>query len=145
MKTLEHRYVDKSEWGDGPWMTEPDKLQWQDEATKLPCLIVRGSGALCGYVGVSKGHPYFGREYQYIEDDIEIHGGLTYTNKCQYFICHEVEEGEDENVWWIGFDCAHAGDYLPGAHNSFLDGIYRDISYVKAEVKELARQLHEIQ
>lgn len=49
---------DKSGWGDGPWQKEPDKAQWLDEATRLPCLAVRNnvSGTLCGYVGVPPGH-----------------------------------------------------------------------------------------
>lgn len=64
MQTIEYRFRDKSSWGDGPWQSEPDKKQWRDEATGLPCLIVRGpSGALCGYVGIAEGHPYFGKSY----------------------------------------------------------------------------------
>ena len=56
--------VDKTSWGQGPWMSEPDKLQWQDEATGLPCLIVRGSsGSWCGYVGVHPYHPAAGLSY----------------------------------------------------------------------------------
>ena len=55
--TVEHKTwvtIDKSSWGDGPWLAEPDKEQFADEATGLPCLIRRSptSGALCGYVGV---------------------------------------------------------------------------------------------
>lgn len=64
METKEYRTIDKDGWGPGPWQDEPDKRQWQDEATGLPCLIVRGpSGALCGYVGISKEHPAFGLSY----------------------------------------------------------------------------------
>ncbi len=49
--------VDKSEWGPGPWQDEPDKAQWLDAGSRLPCLIVRGPvGALCGYVGLPPGH-----------------------------------------------------------------------------------------
>lgn len=60
MKTLEYRTIDKSPWGAGPWDIEPDKMQWRDEATGLPCLIVRNhGGAWCGYVGVADGHPLY--------------------------------------------------------------------------------------
>lgn len=41
MKTIEYRTDDKSGWQPGPWMNEPDKKQWQDPETGLPCLIVR--------------------------------------------------------------------------------------------------------
>lgn len=64
MKALEYRTLDKSKWGDGPWHREPDKMQWQDEATGLPCLIVRNhGGAWCGYVGVNDGHPLYATGY----------------------------------------------------------------------------------
>lgn len=66
MKTLkeytEFRTVDKTTWGDGPWMNEPDKCWWIDEETGYWCMIVRNgevTGALCGYVGVPKNHRYF--------------------------------------------------------------------------------------
>jgi hypothetical protein len=61
VETKEYRTIDKTLWPRGEWDDEPDKMQWQDEATGLPCLIVRGPvGALCGYVGVPEGHPCFG-------------------------------------------------------------------------------------
>lgn len=81
MKTQEWKTVDKSTWGNGPWQDEPDKRQWKDEATGLPCLIVRGpSGALCGYVGVAEGHSHFGKDYD--NAPVEVHGGLTFASKC---------------------------------------------------------------
>jgi hypothetical protein len=47
-----------------PWRDEPDKVQWIDEETDLDCLIVRNRmGALCGYVGISEGHPFYGKDY----------------------------------------------------------------------------------
>lgn len=82
MKTIEYKnIVDKSEWGRGYWENEPDKVQWLDEASGLPCLIVRGPlGAWCGYVGVPEGHPKHGQEY----DDVgaDVHGGLTFARGC---------------------------------------------------------------
>lgn len=65
MTTREYRgYLDKAEWGQGPWQDEPDKVQWRDGATGLPCLIVRGPhGAFCGYVGVLDTHPWHRKDY----------------------------------------------------------------------------------
>jgi len=156
MQQREWTNMDKAGWPEGPWMTEPDKEQWTDEATGLPCLIKRnGSGALCGYVGVTEGHPWFAQDYDYVEAD--VHGGLTYADFCQegddgHTICHIVDPGEPDRVWWLGFDCAHCGDYLP-AHdaghqrmmNAFFEGYsreetYRDRAYVKAECASLAAQ-----
>lgn len=167
MKTLEYHTEDKSAWGAGPWMNEPDKRQWQDPTTGLPCLIVRNRfGALCGYVGVAPGHPFYGIEYSeclhHCGEDfcehspssvLEVHGEITYAAPCQSdeqdvgrTICHLPEPGEAHDLWWFGFDCAHAGDVCPGLPQilpflTFPGDEYRDLAYVEAEVTRLAAQL----
>lgn len=149
METLQDRYMDKSEWGDGPWQHEPDKQQWQDIETGLPCLIVRGPmGALCGYVGVSKDHPWFEVDHdEYETISADVHGGLTFSSHCAEDgkICHIVEEGEDDNVWWLGFDCSHLYDLAPKMHvdRRFppeVGDVYRTLSYVRGECERLAVQ-----
>jgi hypothetical protein len=107
MEAKEYRTVDKSEWGSGEWQDEPDKVQFADESTGMPCLIVRNhSGALCGYVGVTEGHPFFGKSYDssasvpHICDEacdaendyhshsssvggaLSAHGGITFSDFC---------------------------------------------------------------
>lgn len=90
------RPLEKGEWGPGEWQDEPDKVQWVDEASGLDCLIVRTPlGYLCGYVGVTEGHPYFGVAYSQCpekceevwcahspESRMEVHGGLTFSDFC---------------------------------------------------------------
>lgn len=172
MQAKEYRTVDKSEWGHGPWQDEPDKAQWQDEATGLPCLIVRNhGGALCGYVGVPDTHPWHGKGYSNCvtgcgadwcehspDSQTNVHGGLTFASACakkgdeSENICHIPDPGEPDNVWWFGFDCAHCNDLAPGYESRnrdrgwpMLDGKYRDIDYVKAEIRGLAQQLVSVQ
>src|SRR5262249_14225809 len=117
MRTIEYRTVDKSAWGDGPWQQEPDKRQWADPDTGLPCLILRGPvGALCGYVGGPPSHPVYGKDY--CEVDVSVHGGLSFADRCHRgdeatAICHLPAPGESDDVWWLGFDCAHSGDLAP--------------------------------
>jgi len=148
METLEWSHIDKSKWKDGPWKDEPDKKQWEDKDTGLPCLIVRGPhGALCGYVGVPEGHKYFGEGYNDVPD-FECNGGLTFAGSCQKGndpakgICHILSEGEPDKTWWLGFDCAHCDDISPGSDFSF-DHIatYKTLQFVENECKELARQI----
>lgn len=142
---------------EGEWNSEPDKIQWVDEDSGLDCLMHRSpSGAWCGYVGVAEGHPAFEKPYDDV--GVEVHGGLTYADFCQetgdesFGICHVPEPGRPHRVWWLGFDCAHAGDVLP-AHDA-LPGmdeirsrfprhhdIYRNREYVENEVTKLAGQL----
>jgi hypothetical protein len=162
METREYRTTDKTEWGDGPWLTEPDKIQWKDEATGLPCLIVRNvrvTGALCGYVGVAEGHPDFEKGYNDVA--VEVHGGLTFADFCTpdadetRSICHVPGPGEPDHVWWLGFDCSHAGDVSPAMEARYrkspfgatvygggYEETYKPLSYVKAEVTQLAARLH---
>lgn len=218
IRTIEYRTVDKAAWGSGPWLEEPDKKQWQDEATGLPCLIVRGLvGALCGYVGVTKCHPWHGLDYdQCLIGEVcpdwcehtpghllSVHGGITFANGCaeiseerwldtrareakareeaqrypqgdsarwlaawkptledfqlwsqhmhETAICHLPAPDEPDDVWWFGFDCAHAGDIIPGMASDlkFVGQTtgwgavyeYRDFAYVENQCTELAKQL----
>lgn len=158
MQTLEYTTQDKSTWGEGEWTSEPDKRQWKDEETGYPCLIVRAesTGSLCGYIGISKGHPLFDKSYD--DAEVTVHGGLTFSDRCQPShdesrgICH-IDPSND-NVWWFGFDCAHFMDYNPAMEallKTFADrpqrppcmpkDIYRNIAYVTSEVQSLAQQL----
>jgi len=176
MQTKEWTYVNKNSWPDGPWMNEFDKKQWTTKAG-LPALIVRAarsdevnkkregsnSGHLCGYVGVTKDHPYF-EKYEGWGDDkkdpncvdgfpFDVHGGITLTSFCDSDeeiegICHIVEDGEDDKVWWFGFDCAHLHDVSGMGYGIVMQslfrpgsGSYKDVDYVAKECEQLAEQL----
>ena len=165
-------WIDKSTWGEGPWQSEPDKIQF--EAHGLPALIRRGPGGqLCGYVGVGPDHPWHGKGYSEClneprcedvwcehtaESTVKVHGGLTYAAPCDadegHGICHVPQPGQPEPAWWFGFDCAHSGDLTPGRyHSPELDALYAEmgdyetyktVEYVRTEVIDLARQLAEV-
>jgi hypothetical protein len=155
METREYRNMDKSAWGAGPWQSEPDKVQWPDVATGLPCLAVRnGAGNWCGYVGVPPGHALHGRDYGSI-DDVVVHGGLTFSDACSPHdteasgICHVPGVGEPDSVWWFGFDCGHSGDLSPVLASDprvrefglLRDGTYRTLPYVQDQCAALAQQI----
>lgn len=158
METKIYSFIDKSTWGNGEWQNEPDKVQWQDEETGLPCLAVRhpSSGHWCGYVGVDESHPLFNIGYSYGDNSpdsiLEVHGGITFTDFCQedgkeYGICHIAAPGEPDKIWWLGFDCAHAGDMSPATGSLFVGfefanrDSYKTLEYVKSQCRELAKQL----
>lgn len=144
-EVVEDPKVDRSTWSKGPWDDEPqDREEWRYKG--YPCLMVRNNmGAWCGYVGISKDHPDYGK---YDEVNVSVHGGITYANECAGKICHIPREGETADIWWLGFDCAHAGDTFPGIQTiarAFLEGIdmgtYKTAEWVKSEVERLADQL----
>jgi hypothetical protein len=154
--------LDRTEWGPGPWDGEPDKISWTDEATGLPCVMVRNKmGSWCGYVAVEPGHSAHGKDY--VDVDVDVHGGLTFCDSCnetgpiEHSVCHVPEPGKSGDVWWLGFDCGHAWDVQPGLdatlrsfglvppHEKF-PGVgpgttYRDVKYVRRECEQLAAQL----
>lgn len=153
MKTQQWTTIDKSAWPRGEWDNEPDKVQWPDADTGLPCLAVRNSafGHWCGYVGVPPGHPQHGKGYDYV--DAEVHGGLTFANTCRpgddeaHGICHVPEPGEPDDVYWLGFDCGHGWDTSPAylaRYPQFPDpkeATYKTLAYVQAQCAALAKQL----
>jgi hypothetical protein len=162
MERIEYFTMNKAAWGDGPWRSEPDKIQWQDEATGLPCLIKRNHmGALCGYVGVAEGHPWFKKGcdavYGMFPNGVDVHGGLTFADFSQdesspddipHRICHIPGPGEPHRVWWLGFDCSHAFDLAPGmreySSRAHSENVYRDVPYVEAQIRNLAKQAQEV-
>jgi hypothetical protein len=109
-------------------------------------------GHWCGYAGVPREHPAYGKPYNDIE--VEFHGGLTYARACEGSICHVPQPGMPDDVWWLGGDFGHAWDLAPGleAHERSLgmqpirgfgpmDPVYRDLPYVRHEIERLAEQL----
>ncbi len=142
---IEHR-VDRAGWPAGPWDSEPeDRVEWRSQG--MPCLTVRNRhGAWCGYVGLTPGHPWYGKDYDSI--DAEVHGGLTYGGKCGGPICHVPQPGEPDDVWWLGFDCSHYLDISPRmlAYDLRMGwpreplAEYRNASWVHDEVERLADQ-----
>jgi hypothetical protein len=134
-----------------PWETEPVKATWLDVTTRYWLHIQRhhSLGHLCGYIGIPQGHPWWRRSDEQIlmadNSSPEVHGGITYASH------HKPGEakGEKDELWWIGFDCAHCGDLSPGMlkYDSRLDRdeTYKDWDYVKAECESLARQAKQTQ
>ncbi len=124
-------------------------------AWSYPCVLHRNLfGAWCGYVAVPPGHPWHGKDY----DDVyaEVHGGLTYADECDKCVCHVPAPGEPDDVWWLGFDCGHFNDLMPG-HEAEMNrlipdrqpwnenfAVYRTAEYVKEECENLALQAYHV-
>lgn len=104
-------------------------------------------GHLCGYVRIPNDHPYFKKK----DLDLDCHFGLTF------------EEIHEEH--WVGFDCAHSGDYVPSMEHfrrtneemkkfkemfpnppgyekfSLFNPVYRNMEYCIENCKEMINQL----
>jgi hypothetical protein len=140
-------WIDKASWPRGPWDDEPDRIEWHDPNTGLPCLMLRSwtLGHWCGYVGLPPGHPWHGRDPELLS--VAAHGGLTSVGPChdddrpkREQVCHEPQPGEPDDVWWLGFDCAHGYDDVPNLWGrEVLEWkTYRDVDYVIERCTRLA-------
>lgn len=137
-------YIDKSSWIPGEWDNEPDRLYWVDPQTEYHCIIRRVDiyGTLRGYVAVEKNHPLYGKSYLSIIDDISVDGSDFCNRNCENGVRHLMDD--KEKSWWFEIDFNNYLDYSPGYGRFYLgakDAIYRNISYVTAEVESLAKQL----
>jgi hypothetical protein len=128
--------IDRSQWPSGEWDSEPDRLEWR--VGDYFCLISRvgHSGFLCGYVGVGKGHRWYGVDYDALyttEPDLNVHGGLTFAGPGAEAVADR---------WLMGFDCGHSGDLSPAILGLLGRGPndweqYRNLNYVRGEVNRL--------
>lgn len=158
------------------------------------CVVLfQPMGRRCGYVGIPDTHSLYGSDYgSYLDikksdiGDREISGVFQLFLAClddderikidAYFQCHggitysgggkDSHYPIDSDLWWFGFDCAHAGDGkdLKLAYEKFPEErehieslidlekrfpsrgeVVRTEEYVAAECKKLAEQLKEFE
>lgn len=121
-----------------PYVEEFNAIQLLSE---MPAIAVRNwLGAWCGYVGISKSHRLYGKDpYDYYDEMPQPHGGITFH---QHSPTYDFAIGmPNANLWWLGFDCAHYGDFCP--HGSVLNtpAEYRNIDYVINNLHEMVEAL----
>jgi hypothetical protein len=127
--------------------------------------VMTHMGHRCGYVAVGEGHPLYGVDYgspapgvtweslkgETIGDrgimpllcvdpdelpslDIvfDVHGSLTFAGTSP------LAPAGLEEWWWLGFDCAHAGDKTMFS----LGGVLRSQEFVEQECRRLIEQIN---
>lgn len=125
----------------GPWSKELNKVTFN--AYGYECVIIRQlHGTLCGYVGITRTHPYCILDYDNsVIKDVYVHGGITYASN--YLNNHPKS---NHIAFWFGFDTNHGQDYCPlWGKIHYYEKSYKNISYVKNECIQLAKQLREIE
>lgn len=102
----------------------------------LDCVVMHLGTHRCGYVGVPKDHPLYGKSYKEADEkyDIYAHGGLTFSeSNSKYPI-------EKKDTWWFGYDCAHAGDTLS---NCSLDYCIKECEFLANSLDEVAIKIRQ--
>ena len=80
----------------------------------------------CGYVGIPLSHPLAKRWCEELDEYVTVHGGVTYSDDYV-----PGAHKRKTRKWWVGFDCAHAGD----TEEEWT------LKRVEKECEELAKQL----
>lgn len=134
-------------WGEGPWLDEPDVCEWNFYSIR--CFMRRHPeiGSWAGYVGLQRGHPWYGLD----DDDIpaSAHRGLSWVSDNLSF--DDVTElgaaffpsPTEQPLWWVGFHTGHGDDLPPHAAKllpSPMGAVYRHFRYVREQVNLLAKQ-----
>lgn len=127
-----------------PWLDEPDQISFLYQQTR--CIIKRNKamGHLCGYVGLKPRNQYYKVDLTEAESQPHVHGGVTWCSFSQEL--DRIAGVNHKPCWWVGFDCAHSGDYRPYSHsnlNVFGQEQYRTVQYVKDEIYKLCNWLND--
>jgi hypothetical protein len=130
--------------------SEPNFFEGEYKGYHYRIVRTETMGILCGYVGIPKGHRYY-KKKNYDDIDIDCHGGLTFSD------WHYLPD--PEHLWWIGFDCGHAWDFVPFMfetemrlygtgtltsnefHALLSTTTYKDFGFVQAECYNIIKQL----
>lgn len=115
----------------------------------LIAVVVNDLGYRCGYVGVPKGDPLYGMQYDdEIFDSVDAHGGLNFSDTRKFVT--------PDDIWFFGFDCGHCGDAVdkmteegkahlnrepPSFYNFLLEGHVWTLDEVITESESLSNQL----
>lgn len=120
-----------------------------NDSKYLIAVAVNDLGYRCGYVGVPKGDPLYGMQYDdEIFDNISVHGGLSFSGTRKFIT--------SDDLWFFGFDCGHCGDAVdkmteegkerlnresPSFYNFLLEGHVWTLDEVITESESMADQL----
>lgn len=125
----------------------PDRVLEEGEHEGFQWVVTHnGLGYRCGYVRIPKDHPWHGGYDESI--NASVHGGLTFW--APDIPC---DDDGDDDAWWLGFDCHHAGDACDPLLPSFLTseqrrlhqavlsyGTIKTTNYVRQECEKLCEQ-----
>lgn len=111
--------------------------EWKHKGLDCCVVLVHGRHR-CGYVRVPRGNPAFIVE-NYDDIPVEVHGGLTFSS-------FGTEWDKNKKHFWVGFDCAHAGDLIINESNDgykqdwkfwTLDMVVEETNLLAAQIKNL--------
>lgn len=96
------------------------------------CIIKRNRlNFLCGYVVLDSNI----KIELGVLNSLKVHGGITYME-------YKTIDSQEKLV--IGFDCGHCCDYIPCEFNFNRNAIYRNVDFVKKELKKIINRIDKL-
>lgn len=125
--------------------TRIKEILYEDDYLGYHFLIVSYGSHPCAYIEIPKTHRWYGKLYYRDEEleDIECHGGLTYSDNLSHVLGKEEANGR----WFIGWDYGHSGDYAAdySTRPGFLDDSKKwTTKEIFEEVKNVIEQIIKI-
>jgi hypothetical protein len=91
----------------------------------LPCDVKHGYG--CGYIGLPKEHPWYGKDYDELAH-VTVHGGLTW-------VANYVSARPVDGLWWLGFNTNHWEDNAENCNEAYC---LEQLEWLKKQALEAA-------
>lgn len=108
---------------------------YTDLSPELKRIMQHGWGN--GYVAIPEGHPFYGKDFYYINKFVDVHGDLSFSQYSfewtEVLVRFNIDLG-DGNYWIIGFDTGHV----------YIDGPHHDKEWVEQETLRLLEQVKAI-
>ena len=97
------------------WDLEPDErnfdyLGYVCMIRKMPYFL-----NLCGYVLIPNTHFLYNKSMYELNELLDVHGGITFNGNLTKY------------EHFIGFDCAHGGDFIPVIHLRMPEFSYKSM------------------
>lgn len=114
--------------------TRIKEILYEDDYLGYHFLIVSYGIHPCAYIEIPKTHRWYKKPYTDEElEDIECHGGLTYSDNLSHILGKEEANGR----WFIGWDYGHIGDF----EGYYLDKIWPGEKDFSAEKKWTTQEI----
>jgi hypothetical protein len=85
-----------------------------------------------GYVIIPERHPLHGKDYDDINEHVNIHGGLTFSEAIEEIDWPEIPADAPKNGWVVGFDTCHFGD---NPYNWSKEAVLKETERLKKQLE----------
>jgi len=117
-------------YGDKKALSILDKGQYNG----IMWVIVSYGTHPCSYICIGDWNKLYGKKEEDLELDLDVHGGVTYTNNDLWFNPESISD-----QWWFGWDYSHFNDYNSSCR---IEGKKWTLDELKKDVLKVCKKVH---